>query len=403
MKTRNKFCKIIGMTMTHSRNLIGFLVLTYAFSACTPSNTVKGYIEGLSNDTIIVVLVSLTNFGEQEPVQDTIFAKNGRFVYVFPNNGAYGIEFSFPQFYVPRPGGGYIRPNNGTLLLFTESNNRISFKSDINSAGLCNFTVFESKLNRDYSIICNQLFEIDITEIEEQLAIEQGMVDKNKDLEDTGWAKRRERLSAHRALFGNFIRTNLDNPLSAFLLFRQPLDSVGKYYNKLGESARNSIFRNMLDGEMERYKEYMNVLKAQEEIVVGSMAPDFSLEGVDGKLFTLSSLCGKYVIIDFWGSWCGPCVFGIPKMKSIYEKYRDKLEILGVACNEQSVNTWRDAVKQHELPWINVYNDKSSGVNVIYGIDAYPTKIVIDREGKILIREKGEGENFYKTLEYMLD
>ena len=89
-------------------------------------------------------------------------------------------------------------------------------------------------------------------------------------------------------------------------------------------------------------------------------------------------------------------------MKDIYEKYKDKLEILGVACNERSVAVWRDAVKQHELPWINVYNDNSSAVNVKYGVRVYPTKIVIDPKGTILIREEGEGDDFYKKLESII-
>lgn len=156
----------------------------------------------------------------------------------------------------------------------------------------------------------------------------------------------------------------------------------------------------MLDREMERYTRYNN-----NAVDVGDKAPDFTLEDMDGKLFSLSSLLGKekYVIIDFWGTWCGPCIAGIPKMKSLYEKYTNKLEIVGVACDESSVDVWQDAVKQYELPWINVYNDKSSLVNVEYDINGYPAKIVIDSDGTILVREVGEEEDFYTKLEALLN
>ena len=380
--------------------LVPFLYLMLMFVACTqPNNTVRGYIEGLTNDTVFVMIVSLDNFGEQPPVQDTILCKNGRFEYTFPNEGAYGLMFSFQQFYVRnRPGGGLYTPNISSLTVFTEPSDRIHFKGNIHSQGLNSVTISGSKLNQDFLPIQNKTFEIRMNEVEEEMALEQAMLDKNKEKQDMGWAKRRERQNAVRELFGNYIRTNLDNPLSAFLLFNQPLDSVAVYYHKLGENARNSIFHNMLDGAMERYYEYTNAIKAKEEVVAGSNAPDFTLNDMDGKPITLSSLRDKYVIIDFWGSWCGPCIFGIPKMKGVYEKYKDKLEILGVACNEQSVNIWRDAVKEHELPWINVYNDNSSAVNVMYGIMAYPTKFVIDPNGTILMREQGEGEDFYKKL-----
>jgi len=385
--------------------LIPFLSVMFTFMACTqPNNTVRGHIEGLTNDTVFVMIISLANFGNQQPVQDTIIANNGRFECTFPNDGAYGLEFSFPQFYIRnRPTGGLYIHSRASLSIFVEPGNKISFKGSTNSTGLCNVTVLGSKLNQDFSPIQNKMLDIRLNEVDEEMALEQAMVDKNKEQEDIGWAKRQERNNTIRELFSNYIKINLDNPLSAFLLFRQPLDSVGVYYHKLGENARNSIFRNMLDGAMERYFEYTNATKAKEEVVTGSNAPDFTLNDMDGKPFTLSSLRGKYVIIDFWGSWCGPCIFGIPKMKNVYEKYKDKLEILGVACNEQSVNIWRDEVKQHELPWINVYNDNSSAVNVKYGIMAYPTKIVIDPEGTILMREQGEGEDFYKKLESVMN
>jgi thiol-disulfide isomerase/thioredoxin len=370
--------------------------------ACTQRNTVTGHIQGLTNDTIYVDVISLERL-DDEPAQDTVFAKNGRFEYAFPNNGLYGLYFSFPQFFVhDRPGGGLFAPNNSSLIVFAEQGNKIRINGKTDSAGLCHVVVSGSKLNSDFSPIQSKMFEINVNEGKEEMALEQAMKDRNKEAEEIGWANRRERLNARRKLFSNYIRTNLDNPLSAFLLLRQPLDSVGKYYDQLGKNARNTTFRNALDTHMVLYKEYISAMKAKEEVIVGAKAPDFTLEGIDGKPFTLSTLRGKYVIIDFWGSWCVPCIAGIPKMKSAYEKYKDKLEIVGIACKEASVNSWKDAVNRHKLPWINVYNDKLSAVNVKYGIEAYPSKIVIAPDGIILIHEIGEGKDFYTKLEKVI-
>ena len=90
-------------------------------------------------------------------------------------------------------------------------------------------------------------------------------------------------------------------------------------------------------------------------------------------------------------------------MKSLYESYRNQLEIVGIACNEESVAVWQDAVEQHGLPWINVYDEDVSPVNVLYGVMGFPTKIVIDPEGTILIREQGEGDDFYKKIECVIN
>ena len=83
-------------------------------------------------------------------------------------------------------------------------------------------------------------------------------------------------------------------------------------------------------------------------------------------------------------------------MKEFYAKHNDKVEIIGIACNERSAEKWRDAVADLQLPWINLLNE--TDINVQYGIEAYPTKIVIDSDNTILLRHTGEGEEFYKEL-----
>ena len=75
------------------------------------------------------------------------------------------------------------------------------------------------------------------------------------------------------------------------------------------------------------------------------MAPDFTLNDLSGKPLTLSSLRGKYVILDFWGSWCVWCIKGFPQMKEYYQKYAGKFEILGIDCNDPEAK-WKAAVEK---------------------------------------------------------
>ena len=141
---------------------------------------------------------------------------------------------------------------------------------------------------------------------------------------------------------------------------------------------------------------------SQEGIADGQMAPDFTLNDINGKPLSLSSLRGKYVIIDFWGSWCIWCVRGMPKMKEYYQKYSDKMEILGVDCNDPE-KKWKDAVKELELPWKHVYNPKkSTEILMKYQIQGFPTKILVDPEGKIAKTVVGEDPNFYQYLDGLL-
>ena len=141
---------------------------------------------------------------------------------------------------------------------------------------------------------------------------------------------------------------------------------------------------------------------SQETVAVeadGIDAPDFTLNDLNGKPLTLSSLRGKYVILDFWGSWCGWCIKGIPQMKEYYQKYAGKFEILGIDCNDPE-EKWKAAVEKYELPWLHVYNPRGdSKVLEQYEIQGFPTKIIVGPDGKIVKTIIGEDPAFYAFLD----
>ena len=132
----------------------------------------------------------------------------------------------------------------------------------------------------------------------------------------------------------------------------------------------------------------------------GETAPDITLPDLNGKSLSLSSLRGKYVVLDFWGSWCIWCIRGIPKMKEYYEKYQGKFEILGIDCNDTE-EAWRAAVEKHQLPWLHVYNAKDPKLLKEYGIRGFPTKIVVAPDGKIIKTVVGEDPAFYEYLDQL--
>ena len=137
----------------------------------------------------------------------------------------------------------------------------------------------------------------------------------------------------------------------------------------------------------------------QESAADDQIAPDFTLNDINGKPLSLSSLRGKYVIIDFWGTWCIWCVRGMPMMKEYYKKYSDKMEILGVDCNDPE-KKWKAAVMELDLPWKHVYNPKgATEILQKYEIEGFPTKVLVDPEGKLVKIVVGEDPNFYKYLD----
>ena len=137
-------------------------------------------------------------------------------------------------------------------------------------------------------------------------------------------------------------------------------------------------------------------------IVEGAKAPDFSAKKVDGTTFTLSSLQGKYVVLDFWGSWCKWCIKGFPDMKTAYARHKGKVEFVGIACRETE-EKWKTATAKYELPWISVLIPAENDLVKVYQVQGFPTKIVVDPQGRIAKVILGEDPAFYTYLDGILD
>ena len=201
-----------------------------------------------------------------------------------------------------------------------------------------------------------------------------------------------------------YVKAHPDADASAMLLSELGSDAehIKEGAALLTERARGSLAANMYKGVLASIeKEKAN--QALQEGLEGNLAPDFTLNDINGKPLALSSLRGKWLILDFWGSWCSWCIKGMPKMKEYYAKYAGKLEILGVDCND-TVEKWKNAVAKHEIPWLHVYWDKEKGDNPVdlYAVRGIPTKVVIDPEGKVAKIIVGEDPAFYDYLDEVI-
>ena len=92
------------------------------------------------------------------------------------------------------------------------------------------------------------------------------------------------------------------------------------------------------------------------------------------------------------------CIKGIPDMKEYYAKYNDRIEFVGIDCRDTE-EKWKEGVAKHELPWTNLYNGDGQEIVIAYGVQGYPTKIIIDPEGKIVEAFLGEDPALYKKLD----
>ena len=132
---------------------------------------------------------------------------------------------------------------------------------------------------------------------------------------------------------------------------------------------------------------------------IGQEAMDFTQTRLDGEAFKLSSLRGKYVLIDFWAAWCKPCRAENPNVVKAYNKYKDQnFEIVGVSL-DASKKQWENAVEKDGLPWIHVSDLKywKNEVAVQYDINSVPANLLIDPDG-IIIAKNLRGEALTERL-----
>lgn len=184
-------------------------------------------------------------------------------------------------------------------------------------------------------------------------------------------------------IFEKFVKAHPGSFASAYVLSTiggSMLEPVGlmKIYDILTKERQQS----------EEGKSIIAYLEGVEKSAIGKVVANFTLNDPEGKPVSLGDLKGKYVIIDFWASWCGPCKQSFPHLKEIYERYKGKnFEILSISIDKDK-DSWIKELRQQKLPWVQVLDTKNIG-KTNFVVDGVPTTYLINPDGKILINELG--------------
>ena len=215
-----------------------------------------------------------------------------------------------------------------------------------------------------------------------------------------------------------YVKANPSSEVNV-LLFEWPMNF--SHQTEIYEIMDKSLFKGAYKEQEEWYlktkkaiEEHRAKAQAEEEARhqeaegkgVGEMAPDFTLKNTKGKSVSLKSLRGKWVVLDFWATWCGPCKVSMPHLKEYYKKYAGKFEVVGIVGSSKEED-WKVMVNDYKLPWINVINPQDAAekddVLKLYGIEAFPTYIIIDKEGKIYKKFVGAKQELYDELDKILE
>lgn len=172
------------------------------------------------------------------------------------------------------------------------------------------------------------------------------------------------------------------------------LGRLASYYTADDYAA---AFNNLSD----KYKEHPLAIPVKKAIqqtratAAGTAAKLFERKDKDGNIVRLQDYKGKTVLVDFWGSWCGPCRASHPHLKELYKKYKaDGFEIIAIAQErgktiEESREAWLKAIEKDGINWVHILNaDGIEKQDIVkdYAVNSFPTKILVDKEGKVLLR-----------------
>ncbi len=129
---------------------------------------------------------------------------------------------------------------------------------------------------------------------------------------------------------------------------------------------------------------FLSISTFGQKLAVGDVAPSFNLPGIDGQPVSIENIESKVIIIDFWASWCTPCLKSVKTtLKPLYDSYdRSEVEIIGIS-NDIQESKWRAAVNKWGLQWKNVWDADRSLVRS-YDVPAIPTYFIVDSTGKML-------------------
>ncbi len=370
------------------QSILATLLLSATTTTFAQQAKVVAQFEGLNADSVCISLINDT-FTKEERL-DKVPVTNGKFEYTAD------IKETRTLLIYPQPKEG--QRINGFVNIFLLPSAEVSLTGTMESYKVAGKGFYDEwQQIRDQRIpyvqrinACNQEFR------DGQAA---GL---NKDSLRAAITPRFEAVRKELSAFASdYIRQHPKQD-AAVTLFDDVESDLEETFAAVSPEVRQGVMSGFLDRVEKGIQDEKARLTAADNIVSGKPAPDFTLDGINGTPLTLSSFRGKYVVLDFWGSWCVWCIRGVPKMKEYYAKYAGKFEILGIDCNDTQ-EKWKEAVTKHQLPWLHVYNPRSSSLLANYAVTGFPTKILVDPQGNIVKVFVGEDPEFYNALDKLFD
>ena len=172
-----------------------------------------------------------------------------------------------------------------------------------------------------------------------------------------------------------------------------PLDELKSTRAKIYSELAGCPYVKDLDG----------IIKQLENVQIGKVAPEFSLPDTAGVSVSLSDFRGKYVLLDFWASWCPPCRRENPNVVKAFNEYKDKnFTIVGISLDKDK-SKWMKAIADDNLAWTHLSDLKywDSEIPALYGVRGIPANVLLDPDG-VIVAKNITGEDLHKKLKEVI-
>jgi peroxiredoxin len=362
------------------KNAVFIVIGTLLFMGChnemgSGKFKVTGTLTGAGDQKVYLEQIS---FDAQAPkVIDTTEMTHGNFVVKANANeeGLYRLRFEKDP--------GYI---------FINDKPDIEFKADANDSTLSS-TRFNTPANISLTKFIVLLDSIHQVLIAEDREVQEEKVQNNDSLAIQAKGQFDATDNWYKNFLGQYVDTTKSPIVAIFALSYTSelgIDSVKNLVVELTKKYPQNSSVTEVAKQFQQYAAAQSQSSEQpnesSEIAPGKTAPDFTLPDVNGKPFSLSSLRGKYVLVDFWASWCGPCRQENPNVVAAYNEFKDKnFTVLGVSLDKEKKD-WIKAIKDDGLVWKQVSDLKfwNNSAATLYGVEAIPFNVLIDPQGKII-------------------